>query len=143
MKKDSIKLLNECHYGIAMAISSIDTLADTVQDSRLREQLDDSRKLHEVLGRETAGLLQRMGQEPPVPGFMAKSMAKLQTNARMTFRPSDSTAAALLSDGCHVGIKTIAKQLNRRTEADVQAREMARRVIGLEDKLSVEMRPYL
>ena len=55
----------------------------------------------------------------------------------------DSTAAALMSDGCHMGTKTLARQLNRLGEADVQARDITRRLIGIEDKLSGSLRPYL
>ena len=143
MGHDSICLLHECHYGASMAVSAIDAVMDSVHDSQLRLRLEESRSLHEALGQEAAGILRRAGLDGREPGPMTRSMAQMKTNLRMALHPADSTAAALISDGCHMGTKTLARQLNRLGEADVQSRDITRRLIGIEDKLSGSLRPYL
>ena len=143
MGHDSIRLLHECHYGASMAVSAIDAVLDSVHDSQLRLRLEESRSLHEALGQEAASILRRQGLEGRTPGPVTRGMAQMKTNLRMALRPLDSTAAALMSDGCHMGTKTLARQLNRLGEADVQARDITRRLIGIEDKLSGSLRPYL
>ena len=143
MRQDSIRLLNECHYGASMAVSAINAVLDNVQDSQLRLKLEESRTLHEALGQEAAGILRRAGLEGREPGPVTRGMAQMKTNLRMALRPADSTAATLVSDGCHVGTKTLARQLNRLSGADVQARDITRRLIGIEDQLTGGLRPYL
>ncbi len=143
MKNDSIRLLNECHFGIQMAVTSIDSVLDNVKDTDLRERLENSRRLHEALGREADGILSRFGTEGRNPGAMTKGMALLKTNLCMAVKPSDSTAASLMSDGCHMGVKLLARQLNRLGSADVQSRDVTRRLIGIEDQLANGLRAYL
>lgn len=143
MKNDSISLLNECHYGIQMAVTSIDAVLDNVKDEVLRERLEKSRQQHEALGQETSGILSRFGAEGRNPSAMTKGMALLKTNFCMAVKPADSTAASLMSDGCHMGIKLLARQLNRLDRADIQSRDVTRRLIGIEDQLAGGLRAYL
>ena len=42
-----------------------------------------------------------------------------------------------------MGTQLLAKRLNRLPCADVQSRDAARRLIGIEDALTGSMRPYL
>ena len=74
---------------------------------------------------------------------MLRKMAQARTSVRMRLHPTDSTAAVLLSNGCHMGTQLLAKRLNRLPCADVQSRDAARRLIGIEDALTGSMRPYL
>jgi len=143
MNNDSIRLLNECHCGAQMAVSSIDAIMEDVQSSAMRQHLADCLKVHESLEKEAATLLNRAGEKPKTPGTMARKMAQIKSDMRMGIRPTDSKAATLMIDGCHTGTKMLAKQLNRRSSADVQAREIARRLIGAEDRTVTGLRPYL
>ena len=143
MNSDSIRLLNECHMGAQMAVSAIDAIMNDVQSGAMREHLNDCLRIHESLEKESAAILARAGQKAKTPGAMARKMAQIKSEMRMAVRPTDSKAASLMINGCHTGTKMLAKQLNRRTAADVQSREIARRLIGVEDKTVTGLRPYL
>lgn len=143
MNQDSIRLLNECHMGAHMAVSAIDAIMEDVQSGAMREHLDACLKLHEKLEQESATALKRAGEDVKSPNSMMQKMAQIKSGMRMAIRPSDSKAAALVTDGCHVGTKMLAKRMNRSREADVQSREIARRLIGVEDRTVSGLRPYL
>lgn len=143
MKNETVYLLNQCHLGAQMAVGSIDSVLGRVHDRELRDHLQDSRSIHAKLEKETAELLHRMGQEPQKPGLMAEKMAEWKTSVQMRMRPGDATVAALMMDGCHMGIKTLARQLNRHMTADIQSREITRRMIGAEDQMANGLRAYL
>ena len=143
MQDDTVRLLNECHFGAKMAVTAIDTVLQSVQDPELRGRLQCSRSDHEVLVQETGRILEKSGRDARDPSPMLRKMARARTSVRMRLHPTDSTAAVLLSNGCHMGTQLLAKRLNRLPCADVQSRDAARRLIGIEDALTGSMRPYL
>ena len=143
MNRDSIRLLQECHYGAQMAVSGIDAIMEDVQSNAMREHLETCLRLHETVRKDAAEILNRAGQKAKTPSPMTRKMAQMRSDMRMSVHPTDSKAAVLMTDGCHTGTKMLAKQLNRRSAADVQARELTRRLIGIEDRTVVGLRPYL
>ncbi len=56
---------------------------------------------------------------------------------------SDRTIADLITDGCNMGIKSLSKYLNQYKAADEQSKDIAKRLIQLEEKLVCNMRPFL
>ena len=53
------------------------------------------------------------------------------------------TIADLMVDGCDMGVKSLTKYLNQYKAAGQRARDIAARLIRLEEQLGVQMRPYL
>ena len=143
MNRETIRLLEECDAGVKMAVASIDDVIGRVHEPSLREHLEQSREQHEVYGREMTALLNRAGHRAPAPNLMARGMAKMKTNDKMALHPSDSTVAGLMTDGCNMGIQSLSRYLNRSTAANAQSREMAHRLISLEDHLAGGLRNYL
>lgn len=143
MQNDTVRLLNECHMGAEIAVSSIDAVMDDIHSNSMREHLELSRQLHAAVGQEAADLLRRFEQQVKGPGPMTKRMVKVKSDLHMTVRPGDSTAATLMCNGCHMGTKLLARKLNRLHDADIQSRELTRRLIGIEDKMACGLRAYL
>lgn len=143
MNRETIRLLEECDAGVKMAVASIDDVLGRVKEPSLREHLESSREKHTAYGREMTNILNRMGHTAPQPSAMARSMAKMKTTVKMALRPADSTVAELMTDGCNMGIQSLSRYLNRNTSADAQSREMARRLIGIEDQFANGLRAYL
>lgn len=143
LKHETVYLLNQCHLGAKMAVESIDLVLGHVHSRELRDHLQDSRKLHADLEQASAELLRKMGQSGKNPGLIAEKMAQIKTEVQLRLRPGDGTVAALMTDGCHTGTKTLARQLNRHMTADIQSREIARRMIGVEDQMATGLRAYL
>ena len=143
MNRDTIRLLEQCDAGTKMAAAAIDDVIGRVREPSLREHLAHSRALHAAYGEEMSGLLGRIGHVPPQPNAAARGMAKLKTEVKLALRPADSTIAGLMTDGCNIGIQSLSRFLNRHPAADSRAREMARRLIGIEDRMAGGLRPYL
>lgn len=140
---DTIKLLRECDAGIKMGISSIDDVVDDVQNQEFRELLNESRAQHQKLANEIVGLLVEHGDKGKDPNPMAKSMSHIKTSVQMMADRSDKTIARLMTDGCDMGVKSLAKYLNQYQSADEKSKDITKRLVEIEDRLSTEMRPYL
>lgn len=141
--EDTLKLLRECNAGIKMGVDSIDEVIDTVKDSHLRELLEESRSEHRKLGDETHELLLQIGGDTKEPHPIAKGMSWLTTNVKLMANPDDKTVATIMSDGCHMGVKSLSGYLNEYEGADQISREMARRVIDVEERMADRMKAYL
>jgi hypothetical protein len=56
---------------------------------------------------------------------------------------SDHTIADLMTDGCNMGIKSLRKYLNQYEAASEKAKDIAKRLINLEEKLVTDIKEYL
>ena len=75
--------------------------------------------------------------------MMAKGMAKAKTNVMLTVKDTDETIADLMTDGCNMGVKSLNKYLNKYKAADETSKDIAKRLINLEEQLVVDIRKYL
>ena len=142
---DTVRLLRECSSGITMGIDSIGEVMTSVKDDRLRDILTQSREEHRRLGLETDQLLDSYGDNEKEPSPMLKGMAKLKNEFMLTMAGSkkDSAVADLITDGCHMGIKSLNKYLNEYKAASPEAQEMTKKVIKLEEDLAEEIKCFL
>ena len=143
IEQDTIKLLRECNAGVKMGISSINDVIGYVSDSKLKNILTDNSDDHEKLSSELQELLGQYHDEGKEPAAMAKSMSWLKTNVKLTVNDSDSTVADLITDGCNMGVKSLSRYLNQYQAADEKSKDLAKRIISTEDKLCIDVRPYL
>ena len=54
-----------------------------------------------------------------------------------------STAAALLTDGCGMGVKTISEELNKYKMAGDEAKDIAKRLRKIEEDMIGDLQPML
>lgn len=140
---DTIKLLRECDAGIKMGVASIDDVLDHVQDKKLKQRLAECKNGHDKLKEEIQILLDRYQDGGKEPDPMAKSMSWVKTNVKLAMDGSDSAIADLMTDGCNMGVKSLNRYLNQYKAADEKAKGLARRLIGLEEGLVMDIRRYL
>lgn len=143
IEQDTIRLLRECDAGVQMGISSIDDVLPYVQHPAFKEALNANRKQHERLDKEIRSALDRFHDAGKAPGLMARGMSFMKTKAEMTLEPSDQTIADLMVDGCNMGVKSLSKYLNEYKAADESSKDIAKRLIALEESLSKGARTYL
>ncbi len=143
IKEDTVKLLRECNAGIKMGVSSIDEVLPKVKNSDLRATLENSRRKHGELGDDTHSLLNEYGDSGKDPNPMAKTMSWMKTNIKLGMDEKDETVADLMTDGCNMGVKSLHRYLNQYTAADERSKDIAKRLISLEQKLADDMRAYL
>lgn len=88
-------------------------------------------------------MLARYGDEGKEPNPVAKGMAWMKANVKLTLEDSDNAVADLITDGCAMGVKSLNRSLNQYQAAGEQAKDLAHRLIQLENQLGQEVRPYL
>lgn len=143
IEQDTIKMLRECDAGVKMGISSIDEVLDTVEDETFLRQLMDCKNDHIKLKEEIQALLHQYHDEGKDPAPMAKGMSWIKTNVSLMVDESDKKVADLITDGCNMGVKSLSRYLNQYEAADETSKDIAKRLIALEENLAVEIRPFL
>lgn len=143
IEQDTIRLLRECDAGIKMGVDSIEEVLDYVKDEKLRKELSECRVQHERLKVEIQELLNRYRDDGKDPNPMAKSMSWIKTNVKLAMNESDKTIADLMTDGCNMGVKSLGRYLNQYQAADEKTKDIAKRLIQLEEKLASDIRGYL
>ncbi|MBE5795432.1 MAG: hypothetical protein E7323_12210 [Clostridiales bacterium] len=143
IEQDTIRLLRECDAGVKMGVESIEEVVDKIQSEDFRQVLVSSRHKHDQLDREIQQLLCRYQDEGKEPNPMARGMSWMKTNAMLMMKPSDQTIADLMTDGCNMGVKSLHKYLNEYKAADDQSKDIAKKLVNLEQELAVDIRSYL
>ena len=143
IEQDTIKLLRECDAGIKMGISSIDDVLEHVESDRFHKCLTDCRQEHEKLQTQIVELLSKYQDQGKNPNPIAKGMSWMKTNVKLGFDESDATVADLMTDGCNMGVKSLNKYLNQYTAADEVSKDITKRLIHLEERLTAEIRGFL
>ena len=143
IEQDTIKLLRECDAGVKMGVASIDDVLDRVHSEKLRQRLITCKAEHEKLKGEINGLLGQYHDEGKEPNPVAKGMSWIKTNAKLAIDDSDRVCADLITDGCHMGTKTMQRHINQYLAADREARGKAEELIRMEELLACELKPFL
>ncbi len=143
IESDTIKLLRECDAGIKMGVKSIDDVLPYVKSPKMKEALEECKRRHEHLGREVEAALNRFHDEGKEPNLMAEVMSWMKTSVKMTMDNSDETIADLMTDGCNMGVKSLNRYINEYAAADEDSKDIARRLVTLEDNLAKEIKHYL
>lgn len=143
IENDTIKLLRECDAGVKMGISSIEDTEKYVKDGEFRKILQENKIDHEKLDVMIEEELSRFHDDGKEPEIMAKGMSWLKTNVKLAVDNSDATVADLITDGCNMGVKSLSKYLNKYKAADEKSKDIAKNLITLEERLSVDVRKYL
>ena len=143
IEQDTIRLLRECDAGVKMGISSIKEVLPYAKSERLTQLLTKCRQQHEQLDSEIQSLLDNYRDKGKNPNPMASSMSWMKTNMKLMREESDATIADLMTDGCNMGVKSLNMYLNQYKAADEVSKDIAKRLINLEEKLAVDIRGYL
>ena len=143
IEQDTIRLLRECDAGVKMGVSAIDEVLPYVRSDELEKLLTDCKSEHEKLKKEIQGQLDRFQDEGKNPEPMAKGMSWMKTNMKLAMHESDETIADLMTDGCNMGVKSLNKYLNKYKAADEVSKDITKRLINLEEKLTIDMRGFL
>ena len=143
IEQDTVRLLQECDAGVKMGISSIEDVLDHVQADKLRKRLTNCKAEHRKLEKEIRSQLDRFHDDGKAPNPVAKSMSWMKTGMKLAMDDSDGTIADLMTDGCNMGVKSLNKYLNEYEAADEVSKDIAKRLINLEEELAVDIRSFL
>ncbi len=143
MENDTVKLLRECDAGVKMGVASLDEVLDCIANKEMEEYLVECKSRHQAIGVDIQTRLNELGEDGKNPNPMAKGMSWVKTNVMLMAKKSDKTVADLIIDGCDMGVKSLSRYLNQYPAADANAKEIAARLVALEEEMSRRLRPYL
>ncbi len=143
IEQDTVKLLRECDAGVKMGISSIEDVLGYVKNPQFETSLTDCKREHEKLNQEIQSRLDRFQDDGKEPNPIAKGMSWMKTNMKLVMNESDHTIADLMTDGCNMGVKSLNRYLNEYEAADEISKDIAKRLINLEEQLAIDIRQYL
>ena len=143
VQQDTIKLLRECDAGVKMGIESIEDVMGFVHSERMKKYLNECKDQHNRLKEEIQDALARFHDDGKEPNPMAKGMSKMKTSMKLTMDHTDATIADLMTDGCNMGVKSLNRYINQYEAADEVSKDIAKRLINLEEKLAIDIRQYL
>ena len=143
VEQDTIKLLRECDAGVKMGTASIDDVLEHVKGEAFRKKLTECKQEHNELQDEIQKLLDHYQDEGKNPNPMAAGMSKMKTGMKLAMEPTDATIADLMTDGCNMGVKSLSRYLNQYKAADEKSKDIAKRLISLEETLAADVRQYL
>ena len=126
-----------------MGIDSIEDVVEKAEASGLKKHLENCKRDHETLDCEIQDLLKRYDDEGKEPSAVSKGMSWMKTNAKLMMDESDETIADLMTDGCNMGVKSLNKYLNEYEAADEKSKEVAKKLIRLEEDLAKDIRKHL
>ena len=70
-------------------------------------------------------------------------MSHVKTGMKLGMDDSDQTIADLITDGCNMGVKSLSQYLNQYKAADEVSKDITKRLINLEQKLTEDIRKFL
>ena len=140
---DTIKLLNECNAGIKMGVQGINEVIDETENKQLLDVLNKYLQDHKKLGDKTHEYLNRFHDSDKEPNPIATAMSWVKINFKMLQGNKDEQIADVMTDGCNMGIKSIAKYLNKYPTALPEVKELASDVIKLEENFALDLRKFL
>ena len=143
IEQDTVMLLRECDAGIKMGVKSIDDVLEYVKSEGLRKCLAECKREHEVLKQEVQSRLDRFHDDGKEPNPIAKGMSWIKTNMKLGMDLSDGTVVDLITDGCNMGVKSLNRYLNEYEAADEVSKDIAKRLIHLEERLAEDLQGYL
>ena len=134
IEQDTVKLLRECDAGIKMGVYSIEEVLGDVNNGNFKQMLEKAKSDHQQLQDEIQILLDKYHDDGKDPNPMAKGMSWFKTNIKISADSSDNTIADLI---------TLHKYLNKYKAADEKSKDIAKKLINIEEELTVDMRSYL
>lgn len=144
MNKEETKLLlQECDAGLKMAISSLDEVLDVIENKNFKEISIKYKKEHEHLKKEVDQMLEKYQVEEKEASLMAKGMSWMKMNFKIALDQEDTTIASLLFQGCSMGIETIYHYLHHYNEASNDVKDIALKLIKIEEDFNEQLKEYL
>ena len=126
-----------------MGVASIDDVLEYVSNEDFKKLLIRCKDEHIELNDKVQKLLEEYHDDGKDPNPMAKGMSWMKTNMKLVMHESDATIADLMTDGCNMGVKSLHKYLNQYKAADEKSKDIAKKLINIEEKLTVDIRGYL
>ena len=142
-ENDTVKMLKECDAGIKRGVSALNDVIDKVQNENFKALLTDSKNEHEKLHSKVKTLLLALNAEGKNPNAVAVGMKRIKTEMVTAFDKTDNEIASIITDGLNMGVKSLHRYLNQYKSAGEDIKDIAKKLINIEERLAIDIRVYL
>ena len=143
MNEETKLLLQECTSGCKMATDSLAQMKDYISDDALGAIVEKYISAHKELEVRAAKLLESSGKEEKKPDMMASAFSWITTEMKLMVKDNAHQIAKIIMNGCNMGIQSISECSNKYTNADVDAKNIAKKLVKMEEELMQKMKVYL
>lgn len=142
MDNHTVNLLNECSSGCRIALNSLKQLQRHAAAPELRNLIESAVNKHICLRNEADSLLGQMGRTGKKPCTGTALFTWTMSEMKMMMKRNDNQVAALIMDGCNMGIKTLSKAIRQCPHASMESISLADCIIKTDENLLEEMKQY-
>lgn len=105
--------------------------------------MDSYKGKHKELNQDAVRLLDAAGKSDKEPKAAASVFSWITTEMKMMLKGDAHQAAKLMMDGCNMGIQSISEHQNQYTAAEDEAKNLAEKLVKIEEDFMEEMKPFL
>ena len=77
------------------------------------------------------------------PNAVAVGMKRIKTEMVTAFDKTDNEIASIITDGLNMGVKSLHRYLNQYKSAGEDIKDIAKKLINIEERLAIDIRVYL
>lgn len=143
VSQDTVELLKECDAGCRMAIGSMEQINRFVTDDQLKSLIMKYNGEHVKMEEDIHRMLNNIGAEGQEPHPIARASSWIQSEIKMTINTDTKQAASLLTDGCHMGVKSLCEYKNAYKAADEKSVALCEKLCDLETRMATDLQRFL
>lgn len=132
--EDTIYLLRECNAGCKSATNSMEQVIPYISDEKLLSIIDEYNDQHIKVGDECHQMLNEYNEEEKDPKLTAKAFSWISTETKLLLDHDTHKIAEIMIDGCHMGIKSVSKYINKYKAASPESMDLAKRLVKMEQE---------
>jgi hypothetical protein len=140
---NTVKLFDDAFKNVCMGSYAIDCIIDKIEDIKL---LNLIRKQNEFYFEITNKLTEFAKQNKLTPkdlNSMLKTSSYVGINLKTLFNKNTSHLAEMLIQGTTMGITTLIKEMNQTTTINTELVELAKEIIGSQEKFVESLKDFL
>lgn len=140
---ENIEMLNYIYQNAEMGKVTIEQILKEVEDLEFRDVLKEQLKDYEYIIEKSDSLLSDEGKLPKGINSMPKIMSYFKIKLDMIKDDTSSHIAEMMMEGSNMGITEITKNLNKYENVDNEIKDLASRLLKIEQDNIEKLKPYL
>lgn len=140
---ENVEMLNYIYQNAEMGKTSIEQILKEVEDLEFRDVLKEQLKDYEYVMDKSDSLLNDEGKLPKGIDAMPKIMSYIKIKMDTLKDDTSSHIAEMMMQGSNMGITEITKNLNKYENVDNEIKDLASRLLKIEQDNVERLKPYL
>ncbi|MDD3919632.1 MAG: hypothetical protein PHO41_00435 [Eubacteriales bacterium] len=126
-----------------MGVIGLRDVEDRTKGEGLRTAITQQIHEYEAISKESAALLERVGEKPNDPGLLNRISSEVMTMMKTMNDSSDSTIAEMVIQGNTMGISKIIQHIHDYDGNDADVRRLADKLLETEQANVEQMKQFL